>query len=518
MKYYSTREISELAQQQLPDTYGNIDKKVEQYHNAVFNEILYGYYLANTPQIKNNQIPFNITRIRKQLGRYGKPQRYWWDWLHANFPLIKIIKKGNSIQGVSSMAEPRDISLDVILAGANGKELVDALYSQFGDDDIDVAPINMYSLENYILATTAERNLNPTIQNNLKQARMILTVARECKGKLPQVISHSAFGRTYYKGLNLQNVHKTVRHAALGACYSVDIDSSVFNWKYAMVPFQQELTYTRELIQDKKRIRRQLADLVFGNSSERSIKTVKQVLTAISFGAKSETKGWFKNTDNKWTQGAVSEIIYSRDLRDTLFNDPWMRQFMLEQERINRFIGDDLINAVNDGAIPESIQKDLRSLRGRISRGKLISWAYQQSEQQIMQKILEYSRSEILLQVHDGVYFKTKPDMPSMQTVLQDHWPLATLSIETVDNYNYINRELNQEHEEHIRKETIKANGGVDPVTTGIHTREQTIPCIHSEPNWDEYMQKQIEEYYEHFPKLRPADPNMPDFARKRLH
>ena len=520
MKYYSIQEICDLAKQELPVKYTDLEIKVKQYHDAVYKELVYGYYLANMDQINQGVIPFNITRLRKKLGRYGKGGKgYWWDWLHLNFPLVSITSKGNSIKGVSSMAEPI-VPLDIILASGSGKELIEALYStQDLESDIDFAPINVYSLNNYVQATAAENNINPTIQKNLKDARIILAIARECDNQLPQVASKSKFGRTYYKGINLQNIHKTVRHAALGACYEVDINSSVFNWKYAVVPFRDELTYTRELIQDKTRIRKHLAQVVFGNTTKRSTDTVKRVLTAISFGARAETRSWFKTVEGVWTQGAVSEIIYSKDVRDTLFNDPWMREFMREQDRINKYIGEDLACAAREGVIPQHFLEDLKSERGRISKAKLIAWAYQQSEQQVMALILKEARSEVVLQVHDGVYFRTKPDMPSMQTVLQEHWPLATLSIQQIENYAYHNRELDQQHVEHIQREERAANNGVLPATHGIHSehvaQQQYNP--HAEPDW-ENVNNLMEEYYSHFPNERPCDPNMPEFARRRLH
>lgn len=518
-KYYSTAEVSALARQQLNCKYTNLEEKVEHYHSAVFNEILYGYYLADMSQIQNQTIPFSLSRVRRVLGRYGKGGKgYWWDWLHKNFPLVHITSTGNSIKGVSSMAQPKDIPIDVILASANGRDLVAAIYSQFdSNSEIHSTPVNLRSLKNYILATSAEGSDNPTIQRNLKTARIIYTVAEECKGVLPQVISASGFGRTYYKGVNLQNVHKTVRHAALGACYSVDIDSSVFNWKYAMVPFQEELSYTRELILDKDRVRNNLATALFGNHSEYSVKTVKEVLTAISFGARAETNCWFKNEHNIWTQGAVSEIIRSKQLREMFFSSEWMQKFMAEQDRINSYIGADLADAAKKGLIPSNYLEDLKSQRGRISRGKLIAWAYQHSEQQVMQHILKWARAEPILQIHDGIYFKTKPDMASMQTVLRDHWPLATLSIEQIDGYHYQDFEVYQEHKDFIRQEEIKANAGVDPRIAGINTLELTLQQYdpHKEPDWDQVFAEKYQQQYEQlFPQ---PDPNMPEFARQRL-
>lgn len=511
--YYSPEEIADHARQTLQCKKTDVVNKAIQYQDAVIKELYYGYHLASMDQINANQLPFNITRLRRSLGRYGKPQRYWWDWLHSNYPMITVQKKGTSIKKESSLVE-LNMPLDIIFASGNKKDFVQAVYNQFSaDSKVHPVAINLRNLQNYILATTAQNNPNKTIQNNLKTARMIHMIAQELDGVLPQVVSKSSFGRTYYSGPNLQNCHKTVRQAALGPCWSVDINNSVFNWKYAMAPNKESLTYTREYIRDKNRIRKHLAMTVFGNTKPHSIKTIKRVLTAISFGAKSETRCWFKTPEGAWTQGAISDIIYSRDLRDILFKDAWMSQFMAEQESINKFIGDDLAVAARDGVIPEKYLADLRTEKGRISKPKLISWAYQQSEQQIMQQMVDYARSDVLLQVHDGVYFKSKPDMPSMQTVLQNAWPLATLDIELVENYSYENVEEIEAHRQRIHAETREANGGVDPITTGIHTQELALKQVdpHAEPDWEAVQMKQ---YYEHFPK---PDPNMPDFARKAL-
>lgn len=456
MNYYNPEHIADRAKE-LPTRASTAIAKSEEYYAAVIKELRYGFFLATMEQINRKQIPFSVSRVRTALGRYGKGgSGYWWDWLHTNFPLVHIVSKGNSIKGLNSMVTT-EIPLDILLAaGDDGRSLVHAIYSQFDpDSDIHTAAINMYSLNNYIMSTQAETKYkhNDTVQQNLKHARMIYMIAQQFDSTLPQVVHQSTFGRTYYRGPNLQNVHKTVRHAALGACYSVDINTSVFNWKYAVVPFNQELTYTRELIQDKARIRRTLAELVFDNAEPHTVNTIKQVLTAISFGARSESKCWYKNSSNTWTQGAISDIIRSKAHRDRLFNDPWMREFMLEQKRINDYLAEELSNSARNGEIPQRYLADLTNDRGNLNKNKLIAWAYQQSEQQVIKEMIKHSRAEVLLQVHDGLYFKTKPDCASMQTVLQDHWPLATVSVEQLDNYNYINTQSITAHKQHIDKE-----------------------------------------------------------------
>lgn len=521
MTAYDPSAIADLAVKEIHAKPRRAQQAAQDYRQAVYDELIYGYYvLANMDQINQNQIPFSINRVRNRLGRYGKGSNntYWWDWLHKTFPLVKIIKKGNNIQGAVSMVEPQ-IPLEIILASGDAKAVVRALYSAYDlENERHFAPINVYSLENYILATTALNSSDKTIQQNLEDAKTILMIAQECDNKLPQIVNHSSFGRIYYRGVNLQSVHKTVRHAALGACYSVDINSSVFNWKYAMTPFNQELSYTRELIQDKNRIRKHLAEVVFGNTTEYSIKTVKRVLTAISFGAKATGKGYFynknwtpNNGEPKYISSSIDTIITSPENRKRLFSDTWMKNFLQEQTDINACLYNNLTNALKEGAIKEEQIKELRSQAGRISPAKFIAWAYQQNEQMVIKEILKWSRAEAILQVHDGVYFKTKPDMQSMQTILQDNWPLATLSIESIDNYHYVNRDLVQQHLDFIRQEEIAANNGVDPRTTGIHTESLAAKKYdpHSEPDW---VEEQMKEYRQHFPE---PDPRMPEIARR---
>lgn len=499
--YYDPQKMADHARTELKCKLTDVEAKAKQYQDAVLKELRYGYFLSDMSQVNKNQLPFNITRIRRNLGRYGQGGKgYWWDWFHQNYPMIKIVKKGNSIQGVSSMAEI-DIPLDILLAGGNSADFVRAIYSQFEQDaEVHTVKINLRNLNNYIRATAAENNPNKTIQNNLKTARQIYTIAKELGGVLPQVVNRSSFGRTYYRGPNLQNVHKMVREAALGPCYNIDINSSVFNWKYSVVPFQQELTYTRELITDKTRVRKTLALQVFGNTNDWAVDLIKQTLTAISFGAKSENSScWYKDANGSWTQGAISEIIKSKEKRDELFADPWMIEFLKEQTRINDYIYNDLVEAINQGLIKEKYLDDLRTERGRISRNKLISWAYQQSEQQVMQKLLNSKyASELLLQVHDGVYFATKPDMPSLQTLLQAEWPLATLSIKEIEGYHYTNVFELDEHYDRIRQEEIKANNGVCPIRTGIHSEKLAVTKYdpHVEPNWESSMMAEFNDQF----------------------
>lgn len=496
--YYDPQQISARAiATGISAQCTNIETKAKQYQDLVLQELRKNLVLlASSEQIQEEQIPFSIERIRKQLGRYGKPQKYWWNWLHENFPIVEIIKKGNSHQKVITMVKVK-IPLEILLAGNDPAELIKTVYSDFDlDSEVHPAPVDLRSLNNYIRSTEAILSANPTVQDNLKKAKLIYAIAKHLDGVLPQIANHSIFGRTYYQGPNLQNCHKTVREAALGNCFSIDINSSVFNWKYAMVPFQDELSYTKELIQDRTRIRKYLAQLVFGNVKEYSIKTVKQVLTAISFGARAESNCWFRNPNSSnpaFIQGAISTIITSKEKRTQLFSDPWMKQFMLEQEKINKYIYNELMLSVERNEIPPEHLAQLKTERGRISKSKIISWAYQHHEKQIIDLMLEYCGTPVLLRVHDGVYVKNKPDLASMRTVIRDQWPLADIEIKEIHPYTYENVVDIEQHRQRIRQEETEANNGIWTATK-IKTKYQQQNNPHSEPDWIQRQEEKLKE------------------------
>jgi hypothetical protein len=289
----------------------------------------------------------------------------------------------------------------------------------------------------------------------------------------------------------------------------------VVNWKYSMMSpeTQQQLTYTREYIQDKNRIRKQLASLVFGNTKTHSIDTIKRIMTAVGFGARGETNSWYRNSTGAWTQGSISEILYSRELRNRLFADPWMANFMLEQEHMNRALELELRPVFQER--PELKRLVLTESGKRMSKQKMIALAYQHAERTIMEEIDAWSNSERLLLVHDGAYYKTRPDIQSMQTVLRDCLPEAKLQLEQVEPWKPT-PEVNQEHLDFIKKEEIAANNGVDPRTSGIHHESVAAKKYdaHAEPNWVVEMEREL---------LELEQPQHPEFLkeiinRSRLH
>lgn len=492
------------------------------YYRIVCEELRYGYLvLADGQQIKNNTIPFSISRVRKQLGAYGKnPKKYWWDWLHANFPLVNIISTGNSIKGTLSMATTH-IPLDVLSASTNEDETVRSIYERYPDAEYDFVPIDQFSLNNFIRACEftiknkrGRREFLDKTEYNRKEAKLIQMCANQFNGNLPQVISHSSFGRKYYKGPNLQSTSKIVRHAALGSCWEVDINNSVYAWKYAMMKdgVQNTLTYTREYIQDKDRIRKRLAQLCFGNTKDYTIDTIKQVLTAISFGARSsnETTWCVNKQTGNMQQLAIHNIIKSQDVRTRLFADEWMHNFVEEQKQINKLLSDELFKLADEGQVKPKVVEMCSTASGRRSRNKFIAYAYQQSEKQVTNQMIEVANCKPTLIVHDAIYFKTKPDIASMSWVLQNNWALATVTHTHRDKYVFADNEPLTEHERHMENEERAANNGELPTRTQIKsnvTYLEDIDRANCEPNWNEELEQQT-------PRV---DERMPDYVREVL-
>ena len=424
--------------------------KAQQYYDVVVAELRRGLVMRRKNQ---THIPFRIETVKRALGRYGNPQQYWWKYLHNTYPLITVIKGGNNLTGEASMVDSQ-IPMDVLLASGDAQAITDALYADFdGTESIHTVPINQKTLGAYIQSTQALVEHKPHLQNHLHKAQLIQAVAQTTGGTLPQVVNLSNFGRCYYKGLNLQNVPKVVRHAALGKCWAVDINNSVFQWKMSYldrssVQEHRAFTYTRELFDRKNAIREELAQVVWGNTLPHSIQSIKSVLTAISFGARRTGACWFRDAAGQWQSNAIGSIIRDAEHRERLFNNTWFQGFCAEQRILDDMIYQDFRE---NHTLSEQQLTEVKTDGGKWNRSRTISYAYQQAEAEarniLMTALAPY---EILLQVHDCVYVRHEPDVRNAQLPLQNLWPWATLSKEQVDPWLYNNSAQKLSHQDRI--------------------------------------------------------------------
>ena len=189
----------------------------------------------------------------------------------------------------------------------------------------DFCPINIKSLEQFIYWASLRANkiTDANRQLMLRQAEIILRVAKGGDGEFPMKKKLSPFGRTYYDATSVQSVHRKLREGMLGKCYEYDLRISVISWKMGFAKlcyqqmktqktYQQEFSACLDYIKDKKKFREQVRMETFGKDShlneEVQIKLVKRGLTSLSFGARIYENGWIDQS-GKPMNPAVVEIF-----------------------------------------------------------------------------------------------------------------------------------------------------------------------------------------------------------------
>ena len=413
------------------------------YYTLVKQAVIRGVKIADSEAVKFNLIPVSTKQIRDQLGRYGAKgqQHYWFDWFQKHHPLMEPVVKGTNLLGKLTMIKTTR-EIEQMLAYSTDQELFDSFYADLKPEDCDLVAIDLDSLAAYIAHNrdtqryaVNNRNHLETLKRNEKTALLIMTLANLNKGLLPQKIVRSPFGRKYYSGPNLQSAAKIVRHAALGHCYQYDIEASVFTWKLDMskdIDSRVRLPATIDYLDHKTHHRRRLAQLLFENTTDYSIATVKQVITAVGFGARATNSiGWYDN--GVLTTTAIATILTSPAKQKLLFNDSWFKEFVQEQDLMNRMIFDQIKDL-------DQIKRNpvLLTEKGNLSRNKTISFLYQQAEATIihcLNRRLQAQGKSMLLLCHDGFYTKTPADLVDLRYELQQ--TLANGRLDQVEHKAY---------------------------------------------------------------------------------
>jgi len=439
-------------------------------------------YLTRIPQymcrgvdlLRNGQggVPIPKRKIRCDLiGRYGKPQKFWFDWLHEHYPLFEEISIGykhkNQKYGELTMVRPLNFTQEQLLqieSSLSDDEFMEIHYPEFYEQEkvVDLfywTPVDLESLGAFIQGNKAtarsSNKLAEVLDRNLKDAERILRVAEIMKTQhgsagLPQRINESAFGRMYLKGINLQTVRKEVRHAALGKCKEYDLENSVFAWKYDLAKKlnpDAKFPATLEYIDRKAAIRKKIAQEVFGQGTDYG--TIKQAITAIGFGA-SKTNSCWMTQEGTWRQSSLREIIYSPERLKAFVDNSWVKEFLEEQQTMTRIIYD----AVKELPELQSI-KEILSPNGLLNRNKTISYLYQHAERAMMDKLMEICREhQVLLLCHDAFYTKKPAPLQEMRSALRNFGEFGKIK-ELGHNawtFNHLTA-----HFDHIRSEELKA-------------------------------------------------------------
>lgn len=383
-------------------------------------------YYINQTQIQNNLKDIIV-----------KGQRFYVWKTFQSFPerVFDVVQVGNNLNKELTMAQARYTMEEVLLAAGTPKELWTEIYqNQFSQqiltNDYDVVPIDQRSIVNYIQSNLSNSRDNPrlsaneieSLDRNLKHAQKIWMLAEAGEGSLIQIRNPSAFGRMYYKGPNLQNTPKIVRHAALGNCHEYDIESSVFAWKLSW--FQQicqahktkiSMPATLEYLDHKQAIRKRLAQLLFGSTQPGYVNIIKELITAIGFGAPLRGDGYV--ADSKYQKPALAQIIKAKTKLDLALADTWVQQFFQEQNDMNAAIA--ALARVNMAdelqQVPELWEKGGKKLK----TNSVVSYLYQHAEREILDWAEEFcASSEVLLTVHDCIYTRKSVNLSEFRSGL----------------------------------------------------------------------------------------------------
>ena len=425
------------------------DKATNLWHRylTVLSKYTFKQYLSLSNGTALN-FPYKKANDECSTFNYKKKRYYVWKEFGQGAGFIQLIKKGNNITHQNSeivITDTRQFQFFIDTRDSN--EIINIYYGDIDETtEFDYVPIDMLSLQHYIKKTERDIDENThsiafiaTLEKNLVKAKTIEIIASHFNGELPQRISSSHYGRRYYKGINLQNCHKMLRQACLGKCYEYDLKTAVYAIKLMLaqdiVNKAQEYAWTeffprtKEYIEKKQLIRDTLAEYLTNVHEQARVKLIKQVLTAVGFGATASSP--------TWSGSAIADIIRNKENRIELLQDEWLSEFIQEQKQLTDFIVDYYLKV--DPDFKESI-KDVGKMKvgNKYNKKQVMSYIFQTLEYQIMDEICKHigqsygvDSSEIVqLRVHDAIYTKrpiSSEDLCEIKLTLQQFSEYLTL-------------------------------------------------------------------------------------------
>lgn len=292
------------------------------------------------------------------------------------------------------------------------------------DAEYDYFPVDSNSLEHYINWLIFRSHYDDAKEKFgiLTQALIIQKAFHLFEGIFPQKKKVSDFGRTYYRGVNIQNINKTLRRAALGNYWQYDANSAVFAYKLSMakgaydkqrnnhgLTLEETFKRTISLVKDKQSVREMMCKEVFDEnfplSSDERVKVIKQAITAIGFGAQLRVKGWLHDDKEKCT--ALNKIITNIECRKRFVESTFIKELMVEQKLLN-----DHIYKQSLKKYPHLLtDKKFLNVKNKPIKNKVLSFAYQTGETQVMdifRAIAAEGNYEPIANIHDAVIFKSQ--------------------------------------------------------------------------------------------------------------
>ncbi len=489
-----------------------LNKYTQTLAKLLHQAVLYGQTPA---QRKLGTYSISLQRLANEGGQIGPKRLRVHAWLRANgLELVRTVIQGSNLTGRVSdvkLTDFADVEDDLAYveecscASTEREPIVDRQPYTTKSDEYHALQVDQASLRSYIQWLNEQANLlsDESKFRALQQARTILAMADSEGGYFHQRKKPSVFGRMYYEGLSIQNVNKELRRAILGDCWEYDIRSSVISWKMGFA--QDDLDATGESIsvrkafqattgylEDKADFMRTIRHFIFMEGTnvpkELQTKLLKQAVTAISFGARATTLGWY-DMSGSWTNPALVEIIKNQEERKRFLGDATIRKFIQEQNRL-----DEHIFGLFRRDAPEFLSKPfLLTPSGQVSKSKVLAFYYQHSETQVMDIVREVAARhghKPLANVHDAVFFRNRlgVDLKSeIENEMQERTanPYWRLEATQLHAYRSISKDVlasEAEHRARIKEEERAAAGYQSPWSHG-HTAGNP-------PDWQDSQKK----------------------------
>ena len=439
-----------------PKPVGSADRALKKYVSVLEDMLTKSLQFPRSPiQLNQGWFAISLQSLANAGGQIGPQKIRVHKWLRENqLALVETVEQGSAITGKISevklselvtskntlaihgsavVAKATDQALDDYLTGEeqDNHELFNHLYpdyraiksSGYFDDIFDPLPVDVQSLKSYMvwLADDASKIKAGDKAMALRQAKIVLGIASVFKGIYLQRRKPSNFGRIYYEGTSIQNVNKELRRAVLGNCWEYDIRSSVVAWKMGYArsyldslsevhDLRREFSATLCFLEDKEDFMATVRHGVFLTDSrvpkDLQSKLLKQAFTAISFGAKHNSKGW-PNDSGGWTNSAIASIILNAEERERFLSDAVVVKFTDEQTSLDNYIFS-LVKIQRRDLLRREI---LQTPSGLPSKSKILAYLYQHDETEIMDVVrataAEHDRYAIA-NVHDAIFFKRR--------------------------------------------------------------------------------------------------------------
>jgi hypothetical protein len=367
---------------------------------------------------KLDLFPISLHKLANKSPQLTSQKIRLHSWLEKNnCSLIKVVEVGSpfgKFAGYSKIKLSPLTHLTYCDDREDQKRLFEKLHPNFDqlsqreiEDDYDFFIIDLASLNQYI-QILSPNGVQPQHQKPRKaynQANRILITAMYKGGYFYQKRKLSNFGRTYYSGLNVQNVSKDTRAAMLGKSYEYDIISGVVTWKlgYAQACIAANKTINGtvatafpicyQYVTNKSPLIDKIRMEVFPNVFEDTDKhndMIKRAMTALNFGARLH-KGNFKGSDHY--DYAMGEIFTYADECNAFTHSQTVKDFVAEQCLLDK-----TILKIEKTNVPSSLP-----------RKKQLAYLYQHAETEVMnvfREIIKNHNFTILANIHDAIVLK----------------------------------------------------------------------------------------------------------------